>query len=63
MGRCRRASLREPGVELVYADVVVTEKSWSDMIRRSNLEERFGTTVLRSLVDLPERLVTASRVN
>jgi len=48
-------------VAVVYADVVVTEKSWAAMIRRSGLDQRFGTTVLESVTELPEELVNASR--
>lgn len=48
-------------VAVVYADVVVTEKSWTAMIRRSGLDHRFGTTVIDSVTELPEVLVTATR--
>jgi len=48
-------------VAVVYADVVVTEKSWADMIRRSGLDLRFDTTVLSSVTELPELLVTSTR--
>lgn len=42
---------------VVYCDVVVTERQWVDLIRRSRLHERYGTTVLSDLVDLPECVV------
>lgn len=39
---------------VVYCDVVVTERQWVDLIRRSRLDERHGTTMLSDLGDLPE---------
>jgi len=44
-------------VALVYCDIVVTEKQWVDLARRSALDERYGTTLLSDLADLPAHLV------
>jgi len=39
---------------VVYCDVVVTERQWVDLIRRSKLEGLHGTTMLSDLGELPE---------
>lgn len=45
-----------PGA-IVYCDVVVTERSWADAIRRAKLDKRNQTTVLARLDELPQYLV------
>jgi hypothetical protein len=45
---------------IVYCDVVVTERLWTDIARRTDLSTRFGTTVIRSLEDLPPFLLEAA---
>jgi hypothetical protein len=47
---------------IVYADVVVTEKSWTALAQRSGLDERFGTTIVKDLNDLVSILVLAPAV-
>lgn len=44
--------LQALSVAIVYADVVVTEKSWTALAQRSGLDERFGTKIVRDLNDL-----------
>ncbi len=44
-------------VALVYCDIVVTEKQWVDLARRSGLDQRYRTVLLNDLVDLPAHLV------
>jgi hypothetical protein len=39
-----------------YCDVVVTEKAGADSLKKAHLDERCGTTLLRSLNDLPTYL-------
>ena len=45
---------------IVYCDVVVTERLWTDLARRADLSSRFGTTVIRSLEDLIPFLIEAA---
>lgn len=46
---------------IVYCDVVVTERVWTDItVQRTDLTERFGTSVLRSLNDLVPHLLNAA---
>jgi len=47
-------------VALAYCDVLVTERRWAHMFNQSDLPVRFETTVLTSLGDLTELLVSAS---
>ncbi len=47
---------------MVYADVVVTEKSWTALAQRAGLDERFGTTIVKDLNDLVSILVLAPAV-
>lgn len=42
---------------LVYCDVVVTERQWVDLARRSELDKRYGTVLLSDLADLGPHLV------
>jgi hypothetical protein len=45
------------GTAVAYCDVVVTEKSWSNLLHRTELCERFNTTVLSDVRDLGPILV------
>jgi hypothetical protein len=45
---------------VVYCDVVVAEKRWTEAIKQTGLDEVYRTTVIHNLADLPEALVTAS---
>jgi len=45
---------------IVYCDVVVTERLWTDLARRAGLGSRFGTTVIRSLEELIPLLIEAA---
>jgi hypothetical protein len=42
---------------VVYCDIVVTENQWAQLIHRAHLDDRYGTTVLRDVADLPAHLV------
>ncbi len=42
---------------LVYCDVVVTEKLWSQLIARAKLDERFGTIVMADTTGLTRHLI------
>ena len=44
-------------VACVYCDIVVTERFWVHAARRAELEQRFGTTLLHRLTDLPALVV------
>lgn len=44
-------------VAVVHCDVVVTENVWTDAVRRSKLDERFGTVVISRLEDLTRHLL------
>ncbi len=46
---------------IVYCDVVVTERVWTDLAGRAKLSEKFGTTVLRDLDSLVPHLIGASQ--
>jgi hypothetical protein len=46
---------------LVYCDVVVTERVWTDLAGRARLDQRFGTTVLRDLDSLVPHLIGAAQ--
>ena len=43
---------------LVYCDIVVTERQWEDLIKRSGLDERYQTLVLSDLVRLAPHLAS-----
>lgn len=43
-------------VAIPYCDIVVTESLWTDAAKRSILPERFGTTVISDLAELPGHL-------
>lgn len=45
------------GPAVVYCDVVVTEKQWADFARRAGLGQKYGTTIVSDLRDLPALLV------
>jgi len=45
---------------IVYCDVVVTERLWTDLARRTDLGSRFGTTVIRDLEELVPFLIEAA---
>ncbi|HEY1689516.1 MAG TPA: hypothetical protein VGF95_11715 [Solirubrobacteraceae bacterium] len=47
---------------IVYCDVVVTERVWTAIAQRTDLQERYHTTVLRSLDDLVPHLIGAAHV-
>ena len=51
--------LQALSVAIVHADVVVTEKSWTSLARRSHLDARFGTTIVKDLNDLMPILMVA----
>jgi hypothetical protein len=44
-------------VAVVYCDVVVTEKFWTDMIRRAGLDRRYNAIVLPNLHELKAHLL------
>lgn len=44
-------------VAIVHCDVIVTENVWTDAVRRSKLDERFGTVVISRLEDLAPHLL------
>jgi hypothetical protein len=44
-------------VAIPYCDVVVTEKQWSHMARRAELDQRFNTVILHDLKELAAVLV------
>jgi hypothetical protein len=45
---------------IVYCDVVVTERLWTALVQRTNLQQRFGTTVARDLKSLVPHLLGAA---
>lgn len=45
---------------IVYCDVVVTERLWTALVQRTNLQQRFGTTVVRDLKSLVPHLLGAA---
>ena len=45
---------------MVYCDVVVTERLWTDLAHRAKLDERFGTKICRDLTDLTPMLLGAA---
>ena len=45
---------------VVYCDVVVAEKRWTEAIKQTGLDEVYGTTVIDNLTKLPEVLVVAT---
>jgi hypothetical protein len=47
-------------VALVYCDVVVTEKSWTHLIRRGQLDEWFETRVISDLAELTPIIAAAA---
>lgn len=60
--RLRRTDLndlRALAMAIPYCDVVVTDKAWASMIRRTDLEARFGTVVARDLGEALEALPSA----
>lgn len=44
-------------VAIAHCDIVVTERMWTDAVRRSKLDERLGTIVIARLDDLPEHIL------
>jgi hypothetical protein len=52
--------LQALSVAMVYADVVVTEKSWTALAKRAALDDHFGTTIVENLNDLVPILVLAT---
>jgi hypothetical protein len=46
---------------VVHCDVIVTERFWADMLRRSRLNVEHDTVVLTDVADLPEALARESR--
>jgi hypothetical protein len=44
---------------MVYADVVVTEKSWTALAQRAGIDQRFGTRIVRDLNELMPILLVA----
>jgi hypothetical protein len=45
---------------IVYCDVVVTERLWRDLARRTDVGSCFGTSVIRSLEELVPFLIEAA---
>jgi hypothetical protein len=45
-------------VAIVHCDVVVTENVWTDAVRRSHLDESFGTAVISDLEALSGYLLS-----
>jgi hypothetical protein len=45
---------------VVHCDIIVIEKHWANLMRRSGLDKRFGTVILSSLSQLPEHLIRAN---
>lgn len=43
-------------VAIVYCEIVVTEKQWVDLAKRSKLDERYETVILSDLADLSTHL-------
>jgi hypothetical protein len=41
---------------LVFCDVVVTEKQWCDAVRRTDLQRKYGTTMLSDAAELVDVL-------
>jgi hypothetical protein len=46
---------------IVYCDVVVTERVWTDFVERTDLEDRFGTKVLRDLTEIVPYAISAAQ--
>jgi hypothetical protein len=46
---------------IVYCDVVVTERVWTDFVKRTDLEDRFGTKVLRDLTEIVPYAIGAAQ--
>jgi len=46
---------------MVYCDIVVTERVWTDLAKRAELSEKFGTTVLRDLDSLVPHIIGAAQ--
>ncbi len=46
-------------VAVAYCDVVVTERHWSHLARRGQLDQRFSTTIISSVSQLPGVLARA----
>jgi len=47
-------------VAVVYCDVMVIEKHWAALMRRAKLDEKYGTTILDDLSELPAVLLAAA---
>lgn len=52
--------LRALAMALVYCDVVVPDKAWADMVRRTDLAVRFGTTICRTITDAADAFRAAT---
>ena len=48
-------------IAIPYCDIVVTEKQWAHMAHSRGIAERFGTTVLSDLQELPAALDACSK--
>lgn len=48
------------GKAVPYCDIVVTEKHAAQQLRMSKIDERYGTTVLRDIDELPDLLYSAA---
>jgi len=48
------ADLRYLMIALPYADIVVTENFWQDLIKKSKLDKKYQTVVLRKISELSE---------
>ncbi len=55
------ADIASLSTAIVYCDVVVTERLWTDIVGRTRLQQRFGTVVLRDLKELVPHLIGAAQ--
>ncbi len=43
-------------IAIPYCDIVVTERMWTGLINQAKVGDRFGTSVIRDVIELPELL-------
>jgi hypothetical protein len=48
---------------IVYCDILVMERFWADMVRRTGLDVKHGTSVITDLAELPLELQTRGILN
>jgi hypothetical protein len=56
VGRNDLTDLLFLAVAIPYCDIVVTERFWADIARRTTLLETYSTVVLTNLAELPDYL-------